>query len=289
MRHPAIALAPSANLRGIDAPFPVRPWGAFKPRGIWAFVVDLMHLRIVRGALKKPIRNLLFARSPAYDVRIEGLKMRCHLGDNHTDNKVLAGRVDDFVRLITNGLRPGDTFVDIGANCELFTLFAARKVGPSGRVIAIEPSQPLLPRLHFNVDANGFDQVQIFASAVGDQIGTKPLYVMPTELGQSSLAPRPGFNRVDVPVKTLFSIVTYTGISRIDALKIDVESYEDRVLLPFLRDAPRTLWPRRILMEIVNAGFWEKDCISGLLAAGYQQQWASKRDILLVGPSNDRP
>jgi len=146
-----------------------------------------------------------------------------------------------------------------------------------------------LPRLHFNVDANGFDQVQIFASAVGDQIGTKPLYVMPTELGQSSLAPRPGFIRVDVPVKTLFSIVTYTGISRIDALKIDVEGYEDRVLLPFLRDAPRALWPRRILMEIVNAGFWEKDCISGLLAAGYQQQWASKRDILLVGPSSDRP
>ena len=43
--------------------------------------------------------------------------MRCHLGDNHTDNKVLAGRVDDLVRLITNGLRPGDTFVDIGAMC----------------------------------------------------------------------------------------------------------------------------------------------------------------------------
>ena len=37
-------------------------------------------------------------------------------------------------------LRPGDVFVDVGANIGLFTLIAASRVGPTGRVIAFEPS-----------------------------------------------------------------------------------------------------------------------------------------------------
>src|SRR6185436_6075060 len=41
--------------------------------------------------------------------------------------------------LATRWLRPGMTFVDVGANVGYFTLLAASRVGPSGRVHAIEP------------------------------------------------------------------------------------------------------------------------------------------------------
>ena len=37
-------------------------------------------------------------------------------------------------------LKPGMVFVDAGANDGYYTLFAARKVGPAGKVIAVEPS-----------------------------------------------------------------------------------------------------------------------------------------------------
>jgi hypothetical protein len=39
------------------------------------------------------------------------------------------------------------------------------------------------------------------------------------------------------------------GYDRIDAIKLDIEGAEELVLEPFLRDAPRTLWPRLIIME----------------------------------------
>ncbi len=236
--------------------------------------------------MKKPIRTFLFSHSPTYDVKIDGLKFRCQIGDNHTDNKVLTGRIDKLARLITKDLRPGDTFVDVGANCGLFSLIAASKVGPTGNVIGIEPSQALLPRLHFNVAANGFDQVRIFPIAVGDCVGTMRFYIMPTELGQSSLASRPGFSFVNVPVSTLFNVVMHAGIHKIDAMKVDVEGCEDRVLLPFLRDAPEALWPRCVLIEIVNKKFWRTDCISTLLTAGYRKRWAGKNDMLLTKPSS---
>jgi FkbM family methyltransferase len=272
---------------GTGTPEPHHPWGSYKATGIWAFLIYLMHCGILRGFLKKPIRILLFLHSPTYDVKIKGLKFRCQIGDNHTDNKVIAGRIDKLTRLITKDLQQGDTFVDIGANCGLFSLIAARKVGLSGNVVTIEPSQVLLPRLHFNVAANSFDQVRILPTAAGDCVGTMPFYVNPKEHGQSSLAPRPGPSSVNVPVNTLFNIVTLAGIRRIDAMKVDVEGYEDRVLVPFLRDAPEALWPRRILIEIANDRLWKTDCVSALLTTGYRKQWASKNDMLLIKPLPD--
>ena len=44
-------------------------------------------------------------------------------------------------------------------------------------------------------------------------------------------------------------IVERAGIDRIDALKTDIEGFEDRALLPFFATAPRALWPKRIYME----------------------------------------
>ena len=43
--------------------------------------------------------------------------------------------------LLRDRLGPGDTFVDGGANVGLFTLVAAARVGPAGRVISFEPAE----------------------------------------------------------------------------------------------------------------------------------------------------
>ena len=46
----------------------------------------------------------------------------------------------DTAAFLLNYLSPGMVFVDIGANIGVFTVLAARQVGPTGQVIAIEPS-----------------------------------------------------------------------------------------------------------------------------------------------------
>ena len=48
-------------------------------------------------------------------------------------------------------LKPGMTFVDVGANWGYFTLVGAHLVGPSGRVISLEPEPRLFRLLVSNV------------------------------------------------------------------------------------------------------------------------------------------
>ncbi|HEV2731853.1 MAG TPA: hypothetical protein VGV15_17620, partial [Terriglobales bacterium] len=53
-------------------------------------------------------------------------------------------------------LRPGQVFVDVGANVGVFTVKAAKEVGNDGLVIAIEPFIETALRLSHNVRANGY-------------------------------------------------------------------------------------------------------------------------------------
>ncbi len=44
-------------------------------------------------------------------------------------------------------------------------------------------------------------------------------------------------------------MVVAAGFERIDAMKMDIEGFEDRVLPPFFETAPRSLWPRLLILE----------------------------------------
>ena len=65
-------------------------------------------------------------------------------------------------------LRPGEVFVDAGANLGSYTLAMAEHVGPSGIVIAFEPFRWLFQLLNGNIAANGFMNCWTFQSALGD-------------------------------------------------------------------------------------------------------------------------
>ncbi len=57
-------------------------------------------------------------------------------------------------------LRPGRTFVDVGANIGYFSLLAARRMGGSGRVVAVEASPETFARLRANLDRNAAGNVR---------------------------------------------------------------------------------------------------------------------------------
>ena len=73
-------------------------------------------------------------------------------------------------------LRPGMCFVDVGANIGYFTLLAARRVGSTGRVFAIEPSPYAADRLSRTVAANVIPQVRIERCGLGCRQGEVVLY-----------------------------------------------------------------------------------------------------------------
>ena len=72
---------------------------------------------------------------------------------------------------VTAVLRPGDEFVDVGANVGFFSLLAARLVGPTGRVVAIEALPANVAALEANARRNRLDQISCVPVAASDQGG----------------------------------------------------------------------------------------------------------------------
>lgn len=259
-------------------------WGEYRAPFSERLAFGAVRRRLAHGDLKRAIRRYLARNGFVADVLIDGIKMRCHVGDNYTERLLAEGTYQgnlESIQLITSSLKEGDVFVDVGANCGLFTLFSARVVGPAGMVVAIEPVPAMRDRLSFNVASNDFGNVRIVGNAVGAAAGELVIHSNPAQFGQSSLLPAEDSVPIKVQVKTLHDILVQAGASRVDALKIDIEGYEDRALVPFFATAPRELWPRRVLIEDRHKHCWERDVVGLMQSLGYETEWRGRHDALL--------
>jgi FkbM family methyltransferase len=128
-------------------------------------------------------------------------------------------------------LKPGDVVVDVGANIGYYTTLAAKAVGPTGRVIAIEPFPETFTALRDNVRRNGLTNVELVNAAVGDG-AVLSLYQDPSgALGTISMLQQPGWKHVaDVPTTTIEKIVAPDLRGRLRLVKIDAEGAEDIAL-----------------------------------------------------------
>lgn len=72
---------------------------------------------------------------------------------------------------------PGSNVIDIGAHIGFYSLIAAEKVGPSGRVFAFEPEIENYKWLKKNVDLNGYQNVKIVTKAVTEKSGSINLWI----------------------------------------------------------------------------------------------------------------
>jgi FkbM family methyltransferase len=79
--------------------------------------------------------------------------------------------------LFTQYAKPGGTVYDIGANVGFYTLIASQLVGPTGQVIAFEPSPRNLHFLHHHLDLNQVSNVRILDLAVSNGEGTAQFLV----------------------------------------------------------------------------------------------------------------
>ena len=87
---------------------------------------------------------------------------------------------------------------------------------------------------------------------------------------------------IRVPSLRLQRILEEAGAARVDALKIDVEGFEDRVLTGFFADAPQALWPRAIVIEHLSKDEWLADCIADMRARGYVEIGRTRSNTLLT-------
>ncbi|TPW19405.1 MAG: FkbM family methyltransferase, partial [Elusimicrobia bacterium] len=147
----------------------------------------------------------------------------------------------DVAALLREGLSPGDVFVDVGANVGYFTILASRLVGPSGAVVAVEPSPEMARRLRSNLAANpGSENVRHVAAAAGSAEGNAWIHLGPAVgEGHTSLIPGLGFTpEAEVRVAPLGDLLRPEEAARARLVKVDVEGWEAEVVagLPALLD-----------------------------------------------------
>src|SRR6476469_318483 len=250
------------------------PFGAFAPTRAQAAIISLaQRSRLKRGAFRPMLSRLVnLLRAGPVDVHYQGASFRFYHQASATERGALfnpAYNIEelDFLRAHTP---QGGVFVDVGANVGTYAMVLARHVGESGRVIAIEPHPVTHARLAFNNSASGYGQTRLVAAAAGPADGELMIETDGDNLGASHIVSGEASSKaIKVPSLRLRRILDEAAVTHVDALKIDVEGFEDRVLTGFFKEAPASLWPRTVVIEHLSKNEWQQDCIADMRARGY--------------------
>lgn len=261
------------------------PFGALAPNPLQAALIALVRAAPARGLgrlITSPVRRLLMASlSGPIDVETLGFKARLDPRDNLSDKRaaLIPAAFDAAERaVLADAITPGFVFIDAGANTGLYSLFVAARAGPAARIVAIEPQPGVKERLAFNIAANGFaDRIRVVACALAEGPGEAILHLPGHNRGQASL--QGDGAGVAVPTAALMAVMEEAGVTQADALKIDIEGAEERVLPAFFAACPKHRLPKLLLMER-NPG-WATDCVGLAQAAGYRIVLDVGRNVVL--------
>jgi len=156
---------------------------------------------------------------------------------------------------------PGQYFLDVGAYIGWYSIQAARAIGSSGRVLALEPDPSNLRQLKQNVALNGVENFEAFPLAawscsgqVGWMPGQQPVWHQVSDAGEQLM-----------PSVSIDELITREQIPRLDWIKLDIEGAE----IDALKGATATLrrFSPRLFVEIHKT---RQEIAELLREAGYQ-------------------
>lgn len=141
------------------------------------------HYESLRGMGKLPVVGPLLtwaaSRAVPRDSRVwmqvqdgpaEGIWLRLN---PRTAGGTIAGTGERReLEVVRKHLRPGMTFYDVGANIGIFSMMAARIVGPSGQVVSFEADPEIADRLREHARRNSFVWVNVEQKAAWRTSGT---------------------------------------------------------------------------------------------------------------------
>lgn len=226
--------------------------------------------------LGKALGRLLWAvtrtRPAIVDKTLRGgLRFRLHLDEVIDSSLYYSGTFEiDAERCIEGALSSGRVAIDIGANVGYHSLRMARSVGPSGKVIAIEPTSRAIERLKVNAGLNEVPALQIVKVALGERDAGNEVLTFKSSYrldGKSMDVPE------SVRVVTLDTLLGELGVNRVDFIKCDVDGFEGKVMRGSLRTLHRDR-PRLFLEvtpgEMRRLGDEPDELFTTLEAIGYR-------------------
>jgi len=127
--------------------------------------------------------------------------------------------------------KPGDVVIDVGANVGLYTAIAGVMVGPTGRVVALEPDPESFRFLEQTALANGLVNARLMNLAASSGAGKARLYRSSRNRGDHRLYSNPlSDGSIEIDTIPIDDLLQDEGISSVDVIKIDVQGYEGHVI-----------------------------------------------------------
>jgi FkbM family methyltransferase len=255
---------------------------------------------------------MLLNPATAVELRIPGLPRTLQLYVHGEQDRFVSRRIraegiwEPFeTSLVLRLLRPGDVFVDVGANVGYFSVLAASVVGAQGAVFAFEPDPDNYRLLRANAELN--DQghrITAVEAALSDAAGAGRLFLSAGNLGDHQVYAGDE-QRSSVPIALLDGGDYLAGrLQRLDLLKVDTQGSEYQVMAGLLPLLTALAQPPRVIIELTphslrQAGasgraliellatlgqpMWIIDHIEGRLAASSAEelaQWCDNWDAV---------
>ena len=209
------------------------------------------HVEKIRAEKVLPRKTSVGGAAKLVEAEVRGLRFRLN-PERYLDRELLDGGTFEAgtVQALEQLIRPGMVALDVGANIGYYTLLFSKWTGPTGQVIAFEPTRDYGDRLRDHVALNHAPNVHFEAAGLSDAPGSALISV-----GQCSAT----MHWVDASQPRQQETIRLTTLDawwsdwlkqghpdRLDVVKVDVDGHEPR----FLRGAARTLQRHRPILLI---------------------------------------
>lgn len=242
-------------------------------RFLWHEIRKPLDIIIGKERLEKFLSCLGF-----YSIWLKKMVYRKRLPDGTTfmlrgiDETLLSHMYEDCPYKDAD-IKEGGTVVDIGSHIGGYAVYAAKRTGPKGLIICIEPFPENFRLLSLNTRANPCSQYILVNKAVSDHRG-KGLFYLHHNPASHSLQKK-AQRSIEVGLCTLDDILKEHRLGKIDLLKIDAEGAEMMILKGGEEALNRT---ERIILEIHPPMVTVKNVIDFLSQRGFHCADMTRQD-----------
>ena len=185
-----------------------------------------------------------------YKMRLRPGEGGIHANLNTISIKSSGPREPELIKTLEEELTESMVCMDLGANIGYVTLLMADKIGPTGKIYAIEPDPANIELLNANMKLNNYsDRVQVFNMGVSNKSGKMDFYVgKSSNLGGMAKTKNTKGAALKVKVDTLTNFCEDKDIPGL--IKMDIEGHEVEVMEGMYELVSTKDFPCKIIMEL---------------------------------------
>ena len=206
-------------------------------------------------------------------INFHGKKLKCYPDSTSTSAALYFNGLADYweMKFLLAYLKPGDHFLDVGANAGVYSILAAACVGEGGSIDAFEPMDDMARRIEEQAELNELKNVHVHRLVVGEKSGL-------VEFGFSASDAmrhiRHGKDAVEPGIQVQsIRLDDFQPEKQYAMGKMDIEGAEPLALKGStrrLREANPPVWLLELAGYSTNYGMTSDEVIAHLAAAGYE-------------------